>query len=113
PVWPLCLGRKAFVPGCPVRLPDAPPYGPGLRPGDVKQVLRDYPWPTNDNGARRTNVRFVLDDPTSTSGIMRQDVPLDFDPVRRRYQMRFVTVTEELPPPDAPGDALPTFLALR
>ena len=30
PVWPLCLGRKAFVPGLPIPLRDG-----GLRPGQA------------------------------------------------------------------------------
>ena len=44
PVWQIFLGRKAFVPGVPVRLPDDPPYGPGLRDGQLEEVLLGYPW---------------------------------------------------------------------
>src|SRR4051812_37507508 len=44
PVWPIFLGRKAFVPGVPVRLPDQPPRGPGLRAESLPEVLRTYPW---------------------------------------------------------------------
>ena len=45
PVWPLFLGRKAFVPAEPVRLPDQPPLGPGLRPLPLRTALLTYPWP--------------------------------------------------------------------
>ena len=41
PRWPLALGRKAFPPGVPVRLPD----GGGLRPGvGLEEALRGEPW---------------------------------------------------------------------
>ena len=44
PVWPIFLGRKAFVPGVPVRLPDVPPRGPGLRELPLREALATYPW---------------------------------------------------------------------
>lgn len=44
PVWPIFLGRKAFVPGVPVRLPDDPPRGPGLRQARLHEALASYPW---------------------------------------------------------------------
>src|SRR5258707_10852570 len=53
PVWPLYLGRKAFVPGEPVRLPDVAPLGPGLRVGQtLEQALHSYPWPERGLGER-------------------------------------------------------------
>ena len=113
PVWPLSLGRKAFVPGVPVRLPDTPPLGPGLRTGELREVLLRYPWPTDEKGRLKGKLRFMLDDPTAQSGIMRQDVPLAFDPLHRRYQTRFVTIAEWGPPMDSPGDTLPAHLAMR
>lgn len=98
PVWPLSLGRKAFVPGVPVRLPDTPPVGPGLRAGELLDVLRHYPWPPEAAGAP---LRVIRDDPTGESTITRQDVPLDFDPMRRRYQARSIIIEEVYPPADA------------
>ncbi len=98
PVWPLALGRKAFVPGEPIRLPDTPPLGPGLREGALRDVLWQYPWPVDNEGKPKERLRFVFDDPTGQSGIMRLDVPIGFDPLQRRYQARAV-VMDELPPP--------------
>lgn len=43
PVWQLCLGRKAFVPGVPVYVPG------GLRVGErLEDALSAYPWPRWD-----------------------------------------------------------------
>lgn len=53
PVWQLCLGRKAFVPGVPVRLPDEPPRGPGLRDGPLEEALQGYPWFADPARSRR------------------------------------------------------------
>ena len=45
PRWQLFLGRKGYVPGCPVRLPDGPPLGPSLRDDGLRPALLSYPWP--------------------------------------------------------------------
>ncbi len=43
PKWQLYLGRKAFVPGVPVRIND------GFREGEsLESALTDYPWPRPD-----------------------------------------------------------------
>ena len=43
PVWQLCLGRKAFVPGVPVYLPK------GFREGErLEDALTKHPWPQWD-----------------------------------------------------------------
>ena len=74
PVWPLFLGRKAFVPAVPVHLPGAG----GLRPGlDGPAALRQEPW--NPRRADRPNrrggepdpplrLRFVLEQPAGSAG---------------------------------------------
>ncbi len=99
PAWPLALGRKACVPARPVRLPDALPLGPGLRAEPLRAALLAYPWPP-----KKSLLRFVFDDPTSQSGIMRRDVPVAFDTLNRRYQTRFITI-EDLPrPANVPDD---------
>jgi CRISPR system Cascade subunit CasD len=41
PVWPLALGRKAFAPGCPVAIAEAP-FG-GLHPGTLVAALHEHP----------------------------------------------------------------------
>jgi CRISPR system Cascade subunit CasD len=95
PVWSLYLGRRAFPPGEPIRLPDVPPLGPGLRSEPLREALQRYPWPAE----RPDPVRFVLEDPTGQSGESRLDHPVSFAPLDRRYMPRFVR-TEFLARPD-------------
>lgn len=97
PVWQLFLGRKSFPPADPVRLPDAPPLGPGLRPGTMRDALLGYPWPSHHHDQP---LRFVFEDQTALSGEMRQDTPVSFLTLDRRYAPRFV-ITEFHPRPAA------------
>ena len=89
PVWQLFLGRKSFVPGEPVRLPDA---GPNSRWWGMsnEQALATYPW--RSSGAWDSppeQLRVVLDaDPGDLSYELRQDVPVDF--AARRFALRYV-----------------------
>jgi CRISPR system Cascade subunit CasD len=84
PVWPLCLGRKAFVPGEPVWLPD------GLhRDSDVLAVLAGYPWLGEDVRKRPERVRLVIEDPAGVE--VRPDQPLSF--AERHFAPRRVTTT--------------------
>lgn len=106
PVWPLYLGRKAFVPSVPVRLPDTPPRGPGLRAEGLEDALCHYPWPDARDGERVRAVperlRLVIEEDTSSTGESRMDVPVSFQPLDRRYQSRFVrTEFQERPPADS------------
>jgi len=93
PVWPLFLGRKSFVPSVPPRLPDMPPYGPGLKPTALVETLKGYPWFSNP-GRRREEVpsslRLVLDADAATGDEVRHDVPLCFESARRAFGMRHV-----------------------
>jgi CRISPR system Cascade subunit CasD len=89
PRWLLCLGRKAFVPGVPPRLPDTLPLGPGLRSGSVREVLANYPWPEH-SGVPVDEVRFVWDDPSGASGEVRRDVPVSFAIGKRSFRDRSV-----------------------
>jgi CRISPR system Cascade subunit CasD len=83
PRWPLYLGRKSFVPGLPVRLPDAPPEGPGLRQASLEDALRSFPW-----RAEVDRVRVVLDVDYTSASEVRQDWPLSFS--KRRFAVRHV-----------------------
>lgn len=81
PVWPLYLGRKAFVPACPVWLPD------GLRENRaLEEALQLYPLLTERPSGSR--LRVVLEDPTGP--IVRPDQPLSF--AERRFAPRRVRV---------------------
>jgi len=117
PVWPLSLGRRAFVPGEPIRLPDEPPWGPGLRPGTVEDVLRAY-WPPRPDHAVRDEyqrpaerVMLVIDDgfdpgkpgDTTAPREMRRDVPLSFAPASRLYDVRYVLI-KDAPIPRTPQE---------
>lgn len=89
PHWLLCLGRKAFVPGVPPRLPDQPPFGPGLQQGSLLDVFKRYPWP-EENGKPLPTVRIVCDDAAGTSGEVRRDVPVSFAIGKRSFRDRSV-----------------------
>ena len=81
PVWPLYLGRKAFVPGEPVWLPD------GLREDeDLLHALSTYPYLGRGDAPAR--VRIVLDDPEGE--VVRPDVPISFS--ERRFALRRVKI---------------------
>ncbi|MBI2323193.1 MAG: type I-E CRISPR-associated protein Cas5/CasD [Chloroflexi bacterium] len=87
PRWPLSLGRKAFVPGVPVRLPDEPPLGPGVRPLSLEEALASYPWTLGDDDALPL-LRLVLDATPETADAVRRDWPLSFD--ARDFALRYV-----------------------
>ena len=84
PVWPLFLGRKAFVPATSVHLAD------GLRPTEtLEEALRSYPWLGRATQNRREKLRLVLEE--SNGPEVRQDQPLSF--ARREFAPRRVRVT--------------------
>ncbi len=81
PVWPLYLGRKAFVPGEPIWLED------GLRPDtDLRTALETYPWLGPEGRQPPEQLRLVLEDPTGAE--VRPDQPLSF--AGRRFAPRQV-----------------------
>lgn len=93
PVWGLSLGRKSYVPGEPVRLPDAGPDGRywGM---PLEEALGAYP--RLDEGRRRQAERLLMvverrpgELPPAGERDARRDVPLDF--ARRRFGVRFVS----------------------
>jgi len=91
PVWPLYLGRKAFVPGEPIWLPD------GLRPNeDLLTAFRTYPWLGTASKRRPEPMRVVLEDPAGAE--VRPDQPLSFAE-RRFLPRRVCTKFIAAPPP--------------
>lgn len=86
PFWPLCLGRKSFVPSRPVHIPR------GLVDTDFVTALRQTPLlveePVDDGGAQSTMIRrTVLED--DVEGAVRFDEPVaPF--AERRFGPRFV-----------------------
>jgi CRISPR system Cascade subunit CasD len=100
PVWPLYLGRKSYVPGAPVYLPD------GLRDASLEEALQNYPWLARTRqeadwmreqvkAGRAEPLRLVLDVPAGSAEplrdeLVRHDVPLDF--AARLFTIRYVQV---------------------
>lgn len=82
PVWSLCLGRKAFVPGESVWIED------GLKAGmDLSDALKTYPYLGRANPEER--LRMVLEESSGT--IVRADQPVSFQ--SRHFIQRRLTVT--------------------
>jgi len=107
PVWPLFLGRKAFVPGRPIRLTYRPPTlpGPAAVPGVVRlplrQTLEEYPYLTRTTrefqklhqelaAGQSVRLRLVLEVPPGTSNEVRPDQPLSFRILARQYTLRYI-----------------------
>lgn len=84
PIWPLFLGRKAFVPAEPVWLADGLHSDAALR-----SVLETYPWLGRDAEKRPERVRLVIEDPDGPE--VRPDQPISF--ADRRFAPRRVTTT--------------------
>ncbi|MDS1270532.1 type I-E CRISPR-associated protein Cas5/CasD [Lipingzhangella sp. LS1_29] len=112
PHWPLCFGRKAFVPATPlVDPPGAVPAGgkvTGLFHRPLHEVVCELPWLeprpeerqaviTEGEGLR---LRAVVDvAPDAVDAEPRLDSPLSFHPDNRRFTTRTVRVTYVSPPP--------------
>jgi CRISPR system Cascade subunit CasD len=97
PVWPLYLGRKAYVPGTPVRLKD------GLRPAESLEFsLRSYQRiaearPLSYSAAEVESLaRVVVEDPVRGS-IERNDQPLSFALGARQFNTRLVYIDFYVP----------------
>lgn len=84
PFWPLFMGRKAFVPGLPVHLPDGLKAGMGL-----EDALKVYPY--QGRGETPEKVRLVLED--LNGDLVRPDQPISFCQDQRRFAPRRVKVT--------------------
>jgi CRISPR system Cascade subunit CasD len=102
PVWPLYLGRKAYVPGLQVRL--------DLVEGDLVNVLATRPWrrrhsydkPEMEHDRRTPRpLRLVVETEFGVGPEVRQDMPLSFHP--RHYTIRHVR-TEFIPVPSVEDD---------
>lgn len=87
PRWQLSLGRKSCPPGEPVRMPDEPPLGPGIRDGGLAEVLERYPWPERlDKGS--SSLRLVLESVEGQGDSLRNDDPVRFGLDNRLFAIR-------------------------
>ena len=101
PRWPLCLGRKSFVPSLPPYIPD------GLkRDTNLKNALISHPWPSilasaeRGNAGRRPSerpqrLRFVLETPFGQGEETRFDQPEGRCFRDRTFGLRYVTTSFE------------------
>ena len=84
PVWPLFFGRKAFVPGEPVALPEN-----AVRTQDLQTAHQSFLRLRGDPRALDpTRLRGVIEDPAGT--IARMDQPLSFARGKRQFGLRRV-----------------------
>ena len=95
PIWPLCLGRKSFVPSRPVREPD------GLLPGaSLPDALKQHAWfkrVSRDEPGGPLRIVMESDD---VAGEVRQDVPRTFVSRLRSFTVRRVRDIELWHVPD-------------
>ena len=119
PVWATYLGRKAFVPSVPIRLPATAPHGPGLHLGRIEEALATIPWtPWARAGIRATRpetapagkrrLPCVIDAPSGDADASewRDDVPVDFSArsfVARLVRTIWLEVDESGADPLAPA----------
>ena len=91
PVWPLYLGRKAFVPELPLCC--------GMKEGSIVEILRQIPWRIRHRKKEKPeNLRLVLECGYG-EGATRMDIPRSFDIFDRRYDPRYVK-TDRCPIPE-------------
>jgi CRISPR system Cascade subunit CasD len=114
PRWPLYLGRKAFVPGAPVRVGFRPPHLPGPKdvPGIIhlplEETLRRYAFLCRSprektmilqalQAGQSIPLRLVLEAEPGETAEVRPDQPLSF--AERHFSQRYVrTDYQELTP---------------
>jgi CRISPR system Cascade subunit CasD len=79
PRWQLFLGRKSFIPSCPIRV--------GIVELPLLEALQQQPYEHPKRNKSPRPLRFVYEVPDSTD--IRQDVPLDWQ--NRLFGLRTVT----------------------
>jgi len=92
PVWPIYLGRKAFVPSSPLVID-------GLRDEPLEVALRNHPWLSREGEEVPARLRLIVEC-NANEGVERMDVPLSFSD--RMFSPRFVK-SEYL---DTPGGTM-------
>lgn len=99
PVWPIYLGRKSFVPGQPVWVPDGLKEDKSMET-TPERVLRSYPWRRDRAASAGQRLRLVLE-ATPDTGQRRLDSPISFESRNRRFAVRWVRIdwvsVDELP----------------
>ena len=85
PVWPLALGRKAYVPSESVWMPDA------LLNLPLKEALACWPWIASPRKWEKLPEKLLVSlESTDGSGVLKMDQPLSSF-AERRFGARFVS----------------------
>ncbi|MDG4798127.1 type I-E CRISPR-associated protein Cas5/CasD [Micromonospora sp. WMMD1082] len=108
PQFPLYLGRRSCPPVAPISL--------GVRPGNVAEILGDWPWQAakrlRERGGLTVPLEVLCDAPPGAEVTdTLQDEPVSFDPAHRQYGWRAVIRTRvTVPNPDGrtPVTAVPS-----
>jgi CRISPR system Cascade subunit CasD len=90
PVWPIYLGRKAFVPELPVCC--------GIKEGSIEEILRKIPWRMRHRDKEKPEILRLVLECGYGEGATRMDIPRSFDIFDRHYDPRYVK-TEWCPIP--------------
>lgn len=92
PRHPLYLGRRAFPPAGPIRMT--------LVAEPLLEALSTAPWQVASVNARHPgSLELYVDaEPGGTADLSLEDVPVSFDPRRRRYAWRDVQIRHVTPP---------------
>lgn len=86
PIWQMYLGRKAFVPGLPVYLPD------GLLPdcGDLLIALNNYCYLLPQRRRGLPDLRVEIETEFGHGDRVKQDQPISFISADRQFGLRYV-----------------------
>ena len=86
PIWQMYLGRKAFVPGLPVYLPD------GLLPdcGDLLIALNNYCYLLPQRKRGLPDLRVEIETEFGYGDRVKQDQPISFISADRQFGLRYV-----------------------
>ncbi len=107
PVFPIGLGRRSYVPSCPVGLP-----GGGVRERSLERALgQELPWPIDGRSVRpdwrltgERRLRTVIEASAGEDGIIRNDQPVGAAFLTRVFGPRAV-VYDDIPAPIRTPDA--------
>lgn len=87
PTWQLYLGRKAFVPGLPVYLPD----GLLLDCSDLLVALKSYPYLLpGRKGETSESLRVEIETEFGQGDRIKQDQPISFISADRQFGLRYM-----------------------
>ncbi len=98
PVWPLALGRKAYVPSESIWLPG------GLREAPLRDAMLAWPWIVPQRKWEELPTQLLLSmESGDGTGVLRMDQPLSSF-AERRFGARYLR-SEWIPFPGVAGDA--------